>query len=318
MSDRPAAFVEPMLAQLVRAVDHRPARRTEWRYERKLDGLRCLAVRNGAEVELWSRNRLSFTARFPSVAAALRALPADNFTMDGEVVAFDGDRTSFSRLQRPDGAAPPSFCVFDLVHLLGRDLTELPLSERQALLARLAPPSPEGAALWVVPPLDGDPVDLLRQACEEKWEGLVAKRVAAPYRPGRSSDWQKLKCTASQELVVAGWTDPTGSRVGLGALVLGWFDEAGQLQYAGKVGSGFDRATLTDLSLRLLALAVGESPYAAPVPLRGVHWVRPELVAEIVFTEWTADGRLRHPTYHGLRPDKDARSVRREVPAALA
>lgn len=306
-----------MLAQLVKPEEHRRIVRREgsgWQYERKLDGLRCLAVRNGRRVELWSRNQLSYTARFPGVVAALAALPADRFTLDGELVAFDGARTSFARLQRPTPSSPPIYGVFDVLHLLGRDTRHLVLPERQALLRRLLAGAPD--TLRVLPALSGEPADLLRQACAEGWEGLVAKRLDSPYRHGRSADWQKLKCSASQELVVGGWTDPTGSRHGFGALLVGYFDEAGRLRYAGKVGTGFDERALRELYDTLTALAVDESPFVDRVPeRRGVHWARPELVAEVSFTEWTTDGRLRHPAFRGLRTDKDARSVVREQPA---
>lgn len=315
--DDEAVWEDPMLAQLVRAEEHRRVASREgsrWQYERKLDGLRCLAVRNGRRVELWSRNRLSYTARFPGIVAALAGLPADRFTLDGELVAFDGERTSFARLQRPTPSSPPIYAVFDVLHLLGRDLRRLVLPERQALVRQLL--TGATATLWPVPALDGEPADLLRQACAEGWEGLVAKRLDSTYRGGRSPDWQKLKCSASQELVVGGWTDPTGSRHGFGALLVGYYDGSGGLRYAGKVGTGFDERTLRELHRTLTGLAIDESPFAERVPeRRGVHWARPELVAEVSFTEWTTDGRLRHPSFHGLRADKDARSVVRELPA---
>ena len=310
-----AVWEEPMLAQLVKPEEHdRVAGRegSAWQYERKLDGLRCLAVRNGRRVELWSRNQLSYTVRFPGVVAALAALPADRFTLDGELVAFDGKLTSFARLQRPTPSSPPVYGVFDVLHLLGRDTRHLVLPERQNLVRQLLDGAPR--ALWVVPSLNGGPADLLRQACADGWEGLVAKRLDSPYRGGRSPDWQKLKCSASQELVVGGWTDPTGSRHGFGALLMGYYDETGGLRYAGKVGTGFDERTLREVHDTLLGLAIEASPFAERVPeRRGVHWARPELVAEVSFTEWTTDGRLRHPAFHGLRIDKDARSVVREL-----
>lgn len=311
-----AVWEQPMLAELVKPEEHRRAAAREvgvWQYERKLDGLRCLAVRNGRRVELWSRNRLAYTARFPDVVAALAGLPADSFTLDGELVAFDGKRTSFARLQRPSPSSPPVYEVFDVLHLLGRDTRHLVLPERQALVRQLLEGAP--AVLQAVAALSGTPSDLLRRACDDGWEGLVAKRLDSPYRRGRSPDWQKLKCSASQELVVGGWTDPTGSRHGFGALLMGYYDDTG-LRYAGKVGTGFDERTLREIHDMLTRLAVDESPFAERVPeRRGVHWARPELVAEVSFTEWTRDGRLRHPAFHGLRNDKDARSVVREMPA---
>jgi bifunctional non-homologous end joining protein LigD len=299
-SDR-AAWTPPMLAQLVKPADRsRPAPGDGWRYERKLDGLRCEAVRNGPDVELWSRNHLSFNRRFPAIVAALARLPVDTFTLDGEIVAYEGERTSFALLQHGGSTATPVYCVFDLLHLLGQDTTGLPLTDRRALLDQaLAGTSGD---VTPVDALDGDPDALLRQACADGWE----------YRSGRSSAWQKLKCTASQELVIGGWTDPSGARTGFGALLVGYYDDTGALQYAGKVGTGFDEARLRSLSVTLAALTRAENPFAGPVGVKAAHWVRPELVGAVSFTEWTTDGRLRHPSFQGLREDRDPAAVRRE------
>ncbi len=304
-----AAFREPMLAQLVKPLEHTGG--SGWLYERKLDGLRCVAVRSGERVELWSRNHLSFNARFPAVVAALRALAVEDVTLDGELVAYSGSRTSFAELQRPEARTHPVLAVFDLLDLLGRDVTDLALTDRKRLLAHALQGAPAG--LQLVEPLEGDPLTLLQTACEAGWEGLVAKRATSLYHSGRSADWQKLKCMASQELVVGGWTDPSGARVGLGALLVGYFDDGGSLRYAGKVGTGFSDKLLRSLLLELRGRATDTSPFADPVPMKRVHWVQPELVAEVSFSEWTRDGRLRHPSFQGLRPDKAATEVRREV-----
>ena len=173
----------------------------------------------------------------------------------------------------------------------------------------------ETPVLRRVDTLTGDPAQLLARACELGWEGVIAKRAGAPYRSGRSHDWLKLKCTASQELVIVGWTDPHGARTHLGALLVGYY-EGDRLRYAGKVGTGFDTATLADLHRRMLALTRDTSPVGDPVRIRGAHWVEPRLVAAVAFTEWTGDGRLRHPSYQGLRPDKDPRTVVRERPVS--
>lgn len=307
-----ATWAPPMLAKGVDAREHERSRRSAaWRYERKLDGLRCLAVRNGDEVTLWSRNHLSFNRRFPALVAALGALAADNFTLDGEIVAFDGDQTSFGRLQRPKTSTRVVYGAFDLVHLLGRDTTGLVLAERQALLAQVLSGAP--ANLSVVSGTDGDPADLLARACADRWEGLIAKRVDSTYQSGRSSDWHKLKCSASQELVIGGWTEPKGSRLGFGALLLGYYDDEGSLHHAGKVGTGFDQKQLRGLHRRLVELEVERAPFIEVVQEKGAHWARPALVAAIAFTEWTSDGRLRHPSFHGLRPDKAPEDVRREA-----
>jgi bifunctional non-homologous end joining protein LigD len=282
----------------------------EWLFERKLDGLRCLAVRNGAELELWSRNHLSFNRRFAGLVASLSALPVDSFALDGEIVAFEGNRTSFARLQAGGPELQVGFCAFDVVHLLGRDTTIIPLHDRIALLERALEGSSEPIAL--AERLVGDPLDLLNAACDRGWEGLVAKRADSRYRSGRSPDWRKLKCTARQEMVVGGWTDPSASRVGLGALMVGYYDDEGRLYYAGRVGSGFDERNLVALRSRLATLATDTAPFADPAPVKGAHWVEPALVVEVEFSEWTPDGKLRHPRYLGLRPDLDPSEVRRE------
>jgi bifunctional non-homologous end joining protein LigD len=311
-----ATWRPPMLAQPLRVPqDLRIVSSSGWIYQRKLDGLRCVAVRNGHEVELWSRNRLSFTARFPAIAAALAALPADNFTIDGELVAFDGPRTSFARLQQPrlqraEAPARPELHVFDLIHLLGRDTTGLPLSDRRQLLAQLL--EPVGDEVRLVEAVEGDARSLLDAACQAGWEGLIAKRAASVYRGGRSPDWRKLKCTTSQSLVVGGWTDSSGQRSGFGALLVGYYDQAGQLCYAGRVGSGFDERELSDLQRTLAGLMTETSPFIDAGRVKGSHWVKPELVVEVTFTEWTPDGRLRHPRFERVRPDTDPTEIRRE------
>jgi bifunctional non-homologous end joining protein LigD len=308
-----AVFVPPMLATLVKPQNHLDASKAgDWQYERKLDGLRCLAVKNAARVELLSRNRLSFNARFPDVAAALAALPTSSLVVDGELVAFDGDQTSFSLLQSAPHPQGLTYCVFDLLHLDGRDTTGLMLAERQALLASALESGDRPLSL--VKPLGGDPPGLLSRACSSGWEGLVAKRVRSTYRSGRSPDWLKLKCTASQELVIGGWTEPSRSRVAFGALLVGYYDPHRRLRYAGKVGTGFTNQLLRELHEELRAREVKDSPFFDAVREKGSHWARPELVGEVAFTEWTGDGRLRHPSFQGLRPDKPAYEVRREAP----
>jgi DNA ligase D-like protein (predicted ligase) len=302
-----------MLAQILRFPDETAAlRRDAWVYERKLDGLRCIAVRDGGRVELWSRNRLSFDRRFPGVVEALAALPVRSFVIDGEVAAFAGERTSFQLLQS-GGGSQPVLVAFDLLYLLGSWTMGLPLVERSELLRQTLALSPS-SVVRVSEHLEGEPDELFHRACASGWEGLVAKRAASAYRPGRSPDWRKIKCTARQELVVGGWTDPNGARTGFGALLVGYYD-GDHLLYAGKVGTGFDERTLRSLHQTLRSLETPAPPFADPPKERGVHWARPELVAEVEFTEWTRDGRLRHPSFLGLRDDKPARSVVRETPA---
>ena len=301
-----------MLATLVKPADHLRRAPVGWQYERKLDGLRGVAVRNGDQVEVFSRNRLSFNARFPQVVQALAALPSGSFVLDGELVAFDGDQTSFSLLQSSPHPEQLTYCVFDLLSLNGHDTTGLALTERQQLLARVLERGHQPLSL--VRPLEGDPAELLDRACTSGWEGLVAKRTESRYRSGRSPDWRKLKCTANQELVIGGWTEPTRSRVGLGAILVGYYDAERRLRYAGKVGTGFTNDLLRQLHRDLASREVATPPFFDTIREKGAHWARPELVAAVAFTEWTADGRLRHPSFQGLRPDKEALDVRREVP----
>jgi bifunctional non-homologous end joining protein LigD len=282
-----------------------------WIYERKLDGIRCLATKGDKRVDLRSRNDLSLNGRFPEIAAALEEDPATNFVIDGEVVAFDGPQTSFSRLQqRGERPTPVFFYVFDILRDAGEDVTQEPLRERKARLRK---------ALAFEDPIrftthrNGDGEAFYEEACRKGWEGLIAKRADAPYTHGRSRDWLKFKCSAEQELVIGGYTAPRGSRTDLGALLLGYYDD-GELRYAGKVGTGFTRETLRDLAAQLAPLKRDRSPFADEVRERTATWVEPELVAQVGFSEWTQDHRLRHPRFLGLRDDKAAREVVREAP----
>jgi len=301
MLTRPA-FVTPMKAVLTR---ERPAG-PEWVFERKLDGIRCLAVKDGGRTRLYSRNELSLQERYGRLAAALDADPADGFVIDGEAVAFVGGRDRFGA----DGGEL-FYYVFDVLFAEGRDLRPLPLEERRAVL--------EGLLGWSDPlrpteQLTGDGTALLAGACEDGWEGLIAKRLGTPYASARSRDWLKLKCTRAQELVIGGFTAPRGARTDLGALLVGHF-EGDRLRYAGKVGTGFTRATLAELAGRLAPLVRDTSPFEPEKGIpRAATWVEPELVAQIAFMEWTSDGRLRHPSFLGLRIDKAAREVVREEP----
>jgi bifunctional non-homologous end joining protein LigD len=282
----------------------------DWIYERKLDGIRGLAFKADQRVQLRSRNDLSLNRRFPEVVQALEADAVTDVVLDGEVVAFAGAQTSFERLQQR-GERPVSvfYYVFDILHLDGYDTTALPLRARKALLRRaLAFHGP----VRLTPHRNRDGEEMYREACRKGWEGLIAKRADSPYTHGRSRDWLKFKCSAEQELVIGGFTAPKGSRTDLGALLLGYFD-GGRLRYAGKVGTGFTQATLRDLATRLEPLETGASPFADDIRERHVTWVRPELVAQVGFSEWTRDGRLRHPRYLGLRDDKAAAEVVRET-----
>ncbi|NMH91666.1 ATP-dependent DNA ligase [Pseudonocardia bannensis] len=293
----------------------------DWLYERKFDGVRAIVVRRDGRTELYSRNEKDMTGTYPELVQALDAQDLPDLVADGEVVAFDDGRTSFARLQARLGLSDPRraretgvpvyLYLFDLLVLGDADLTAVPLRGRKRVLRRLV--------RWDDPirfaaHRNGDGERYLEYACAHGWEGLIAKRADSRYRPGRTTDWLKFKCVRDQEFVIGGWTDPAGSRIGLGALLVGYHpaEGDGRLRYAGKVGTGFTRSTLQSLQKRFSGLGREDSPFDSPVRERGAHWLEPDLVAQVGFTEWTRDGRLRHPRYLGLREDKSAAEVVRE------
>jgi DNA ligase D-like protein (predicted ligase) len=283
----------------------------EWIFERKLDGIRCVAIRSGQRVRLLSRNDLSLNERYPEVARALEDEPCEQFALDGEIVAFEGSRTSFARLaQRGHRPVPVFFYVFDLTWLEGYDVRRLALRTRKRLL-RGAVQAGDGVRLTTH--RNGAGEAMFDEACRHGWEGIIAKRAGSPYSATRSRDWLKFKCEQGQELVIGGYTAPRGSRVEFGALLVGYY-VGGRLRYAGKVGTGFDAVTLRELGARLRKLRRDDAPFAdaASIRERGVTWTEPTLVAQLAFTEWTSAGRLRHPRFLGLRADKPASEVVRE------
>jgi bifunctional non-homologous end joining protein LigD len=311
-------WIAPMLATLT----DRPFSDPAWIYETKLDGQRSLLFREGDAIRLMTRNRKDRTSHYPDLEEAARRAIGVDLIADGEIVVFDGDRTSFSRLQgrmqnaRPSAALvaaePVIYYLFDLLWIDGQDLTARPLTERKDRLRRVVA---FADPLRYSDHLEEDGELALRLACEQGLEGLIAKRAASPYVAGRSREWLKLKCVLEQEFVVVGWTDPQRSRTGIGALLVGYVED-GTLRYAGKVGTGFNQRELDRLSSRLTRLERKTPPLAdtAGVQKRGVHWARPELVAQVGFGEWTPDGKLRHPRYLGLRDDKAPADVVREGP----
>jgi bifunctional non-homologous end joining protein LigD len=293
-------WIEPMAATLTQERFAGPA----WIFERKLDGIRLLAFKHGPDVRLLSRNRLPLNASYPSIVRAIANLPVHDVILDGEATGGWGPSTT------PDTATrrTVAYHVFDIPWLEGRDVTSLPLDARRELLSSLPLESP----LERVVSLD-EPEPWTR-ACREGWEGVIAKRRDSPYEHRRSPHWLKMKCEASQELVVGGFTDPQGGRVGLGALLVGYFEQD-DLVFAGKVGTGFDTKLLLDLRARLDALEVATSPFTKAVGLPRVraHWVRPEIVVQVAFIQWTVHGKLRHSRLLGVRADKPAREVVRET-----
>jgi bifunctional non-homologous end joining protein LigD len=312
-----ARWSSPMLATL----SGRPFSSPDWVYERKLDGVRAIGVRAGRSAQLYSRSRQRLDRTYPEIVDGLRRQPATDFAVDGEVVAFDGAVTSFARLQGRMQVTDPAqarrsgipvfYYLFDVLHASGRDVTQLPLRKRKAVLRQLVD---FGDPLRFSSHRNTDGERFYEEACRKGWEGLIAKRADSRYVHTRSTAWLKLKCSQRQEFVIGGYTDPQGARHGFGALLVGYYED-GRLRYAGKIGTGFDARALRDLSRRFRRLEQAEQPFAGRVPAGGVHWVRPELVCEAAFTEWTRDGRLRHPRFLGLRRDKRPRDVVRERPA---
>jgi bifunctional non-homologous end joining protein LigD len=293
----------------------------DWLHEIKYDGYR-IAARIRDDVRLFSRNGLDWTHRFPAVSEALAALPASGTWLDGEAVVFDERGVSdFGALQRALKEGRPedvTYVAFDLLFEDGDDLRGLPLLERKRRLERLLKRGGRGlhGVVRFGDHIEGRGDAVFEEACLQGLEGLVSKRTDGPYAGRRTRSWLKAKCGRRQEFVVGGFTDPSGARTGLGALLLGVHDPEGALRFAGRVGSGFDDATLARLSKRLHGLERRTPPFSDPprgAQARGVHWTSPSLVAEVTFTEWTGDGQLRHPVFKGLREDKSAAEVVREV-----
>jgi bifunctional non-homologous end joining protein LigD len=308
----------PKQLQLALLVDEAPAG-DDWLHEQKFDGYRILAEMDGRKLRLLSRRFNDWTAQFPTVVDAVAALPVKSVLLDGEVcVVMPDGRTSFQALQNAFGQRNANivYFVFDVLAIDGEDLTKLPLEERKKRLAKLV-----GKKQGVIRYSDhvvGNGEAFFKLACKKGLEGIVSKKRNAPYAPGRGKSWLKTKCLMRQEFVIGGYTDPEGSRTHIGALLVGYY-EGGKLVYGGKVGTGFRMKDLVELKSAMAPLEIAKSPFAPEPPRAWTgpnrHWVSPMLVAEVVFSEWTNDGRLRHPSFQGLRADKLPAEIVREAAA---
>ena len=311
----PPVWVAPMLATLT----DQPFSREGWLFEPKLDGERCLVFRRGRELDILSRNRKNLNQKYPEITAAFQQQEPTVFIADGEIVTFEGEVTSFAKLQqRMQVTHPPADLVrrvpvwlylFDLIYLDRYDTRQVPLRYRKELLQN---------AFDFQDPLrftehrEREGEAFHREACRRGWEGVMAKNGDSTYVSRRTREWLKFKCVKEQEFVIGGYTDPKGTRIGFGALLVGYY-RRGKLVYAGKVGTGYDTDTLRRLAGQLARLETTTSPFRPDgLPRTGVHWVKPKLVAQIRFTEWTPDGKLRHPRFLGLRDDKRPEEVVRE------
>ena len=306
-------LLKPQLATLVEGV---PDPAPDWLYEMKFDGYRLMARVDDGDVQLFTRNGHDWGPKLPHLVQAFRRLPVQNAWIDGEIVMLaDNGAPSFQALQNAfDGERTGGivFYAFDLPYVAGRDLRHEPLRVRRGLLTQLMD-AVEDDALRFSEAFDAAPADLVASACKMGLEGIIAKRLSSPYVSRRSDSWIKLKCARRQEFVIVGYTDPKGTRVGLGALLLAYHADDGKLVYAGKVGTGFDDQGLAALQQRLGRLETSQAAVKVPGSSRGTHWVRPELVAEVSFGEWTGAGHVRHPVFRGLRNDKPASAITKEI-----
>lgn len=312
-------WMDPMLATLT----DQPFSDDAWIFERKLDGERCIAYKEGDSVKLKSRNQEVITEQYPELADGLVNQNAEAFIVDGEIVAFKGNVTSFSKLQKRMHLEDPEkirnsevkvfYYLFDILFLGGYDVTEIKLRDRKSLLKQVI--SYKDPVRYL-PHRNIKGEDFFQEACKKGWEGVIAKDGQSTYIHSRSKKWLKIKCINQQEFIIGGYTEPHGERIGFGALLLGYYQN-GDLIYAGKVGTGFDNETLEQLRDKMSNLERKTPAFLQnDLPNNEVHWVTPKLVAEIGFEEWTQDNKLRQPRYLGMRRDKDAKDVVREEPAA--
>lgn len=309
-------WISPMLATLVHEVFDRKG----WIFERKLDGERCLVYKKAKRVSLKSRNKKELGKTYPEIKSALRRAKAKNFVIDGEIVAFEGKLTSFSKLQprmqvKSSEKAKATgikvyFYIFDVLYWEGRELTGLGLLTRKKILKKMF--SFQGPLRWMTHRKNNGK-KFYGEACKKGWEGLIAKDGEGEYEKKRSRKWLKFKCENRQEFVIVGYTQPKGERKGFGALLLGYYDKKA-LKFAGKVGTGFDEVFLKRFAKQLKNKKIKTPPIdkSQNWPKKNIQWVRPHYVVEVSFTEWTSDGKLRHPRFLGLRRDKKPKEVKRE------
>lgn len=310
-------FSSPMLATLTDDYFDDP----NWIYERKLDGVRCLVCINDGEVQLFSRNENDISKTYPELTKALKENDYPNLIVDGEIVAFDGNLTSFSTLQNRMQLKNPAkikatktrvfLYLFDIIYYNDADLTKVPLRSRKKILKNVLN---WHAPIRYVTHKNQYGKVFLKQACKDHWEGIIAKDAASAYVHSRNKNWLKFKCSFEQELVIAGFTDPEGERVGFGAMLVGFY-ENGKLHYAGKVGTGFDDHFLTTWRENFDAIEQSNSPFVDfDVQKQNIHWLKPKYVGQFGFSEWTKTNKLRHPRFLGMRDDKDPKSVVKETP----
>lgn len=312
-------FVPPMLATLTK--DYFSS--SDWIYEHKFDGVRCLAFKKNGKVKLMSRNDHTMNQEYPELVKALEAQKADDFIIDGEIVARNKQGLSdFQLLQSRmnlrneegiklhEKQTPISYCIFDIIYASGYDVRDIPLLARKSILEKLLS---YNKILNYSEHRSPDGITYFKQACKKHWEGLIAKKSDSLYTGTRSPSWLKFKCSVGQELVIGGYTQPKGSRSDFGALLVGYYQK-GKLMYAGKVGTGFSQDTLTLLGKKLRSLATKTCPFSNYTEsTTGVLWVKPTLVGEFKFAQWTKANKLRVGRYQGLREDKAAKDVVKEI-----
>ena len=314
MSDLPD-WIPPMLATLYKK---EPFDDEEWLFEKKLDGVRCLAYFDGTSLRLMTRNQNRVNEEYPELVEEVAKLSKKPFIVDGEIVFKKGRMGSFGKMQKRIGVKHPSeelqreyplsYYLFDLLFFDGQELSEKPLTERKKLLKKLK----FSKKVLYTPHENTEGISFMKKMRKEDYEGMIAKQKKSCYLSSRSKKWLKLKCQNRQELVIGGYTDPQGERKGFGALLVGFYSE-GKLAYAGKVGTGYSDKELLELHDQFKEEERKSSPFDKHSPQEeGIHWMKPKFVAEIKFTEWTSQDKLRHPVFIGLRRDKDPQEVVKE------